>query len=358
MPARIDALLDELVKRGGAALHVAPESPAYGRVRGALEPLGAEAVGASAIEEMVFALLAPSQRERLVGERRLTFAVERSGIRYRASVARTTAGLALVVRSIPTRVPSLPELGSPEAIWKLADARRGLVLVVGPPSSGRSTTAAALVDHVNKTRVCTVSTIEDPIEVVHEERKAHIVQREVGRHVASREAGLRDAPREDAEVVYVADVATAAEVRLACELAASGVLVVATCAASGVVDALERFVERDSPDRPGVRAPLADALLAVVGQRLLPTEAGKSVVAHEILLGGPTVATAIREGHMPQLVSVMQSGAASGMCTHDMALERLLQVGRITAETALDVASDREVIAKIVARGAGSRKPS
>lgn len=358
MPARIDVLLDELAKRGGGDLHVVPERPPHGRVRGALERLGEDVLRAGEIEEMLHALLGAPQRERLAGERRLTFSLERSGVRYRASVARTAAGLGAHLRSMPTRVPSLPELGCPEAIWRLTDARHGLVLVVGPPSSGKSTTAAALVDHLNKTRACTVTTIEDPIEVVHEGRKAHIVQREVGAHVASRAAGLRQARSEDTDVVYLADMATSEEARLACELAASGALVLATCVASGVVDALEHLVAGDSPDSPGVAAPLATVLLAVVGQRLLPAEAGKKVVAHEILLGGPTVATAIREGHMPQLVSVMQSGAAAGMCTHDMALERLLQVGRITAETALDVASDREVLAKVVARAAGGRKPS
>ncbi len=355
----LDALLDEMEKRSASALHVVVGRAPHGRVKSELVVLREAPVTAEEADALLSGLLSAAQKQKLSNERRVSVAVERSGVRYRASVTRSAAGLAGVLRVVPTRVPSLAELGCPEALWRIADGRAGLLLVAGPPGCGKSTTAAALVDHVNKTRACHVCTIEDPIEVVHEPLRAQITQREVGTHVSSRESALRWVACDDAQVVYVAEIATPAEARLACELAASGVLVIAGVVASGVVDAVERLARSDREEAPNVRGLLADTLLGVVGQRLLPAEGRSYVVAHEILLATPTVATAIREGHTPQLVSVMQSGASAGMQTHDMAIERLLQAGRISADTALEMAADREVVAKVVARLAGGRsKPS
>lgn len=355
----LDALLDELEKRGASTLHLAAGQSPHARLESKLVPLRETAIGREEAEALVSSLLSPAQRERLAAGKRLTAAVDRSGVRYRLDVSRTAEGACAVLRLVPTRVPSLAELGCPEALWRIVDGRPGLLLVAGPPGSGRSTTAAALVDQVNKTRACHVVTIEDPIEVVHEPRRAQVTQREVTTHVASREAALRAAFEDDAQVVYVSELATTAEAMLACELAASGLLVIATTSASGVVDALERLVPEEPEAGQVTRGMLASALLGVVAQRLVPGEGRSHVVAHEILLASPTVATAVREGHTAQLVSVMQSGAAAGMQTHDMALERLLQLGRISADTALEMAADREAVAKIVTRHAGGRaKPS
>ena len=355
MTSRLETLLDEMEKRGATSLHVVAGRPPFGRQGRALVQLEDEPVPSGDADRLLEELLGPDQLARLAVERRLTCSVDRAGVRYRASVTRAASGASVVLRSIPTRVPSLAQLGCPEALWRLADGRAGLVLVVGPAGSGKTTTAAAILDQVNKTRACHVVTIEDPIEVVHEPRRAQISQRELGTHAPSRDAALRQVGRDEVDVVYVGDVPAAAGAAL-CELASSGMLVVATMVASSVVDGIERLLTGEVPAAPSLRGALAESLVAVVGQRLLlPTEGRSGVVAHEILLRSPTVSTAIREGHTPQLVSVMQSGAAAGMQSHDMALERLLTLGRITASAALEAAADREVIAKVVARLGGSR---
>jgi twitching motility protein PilT len=303
------------------------------------------------VDEMCAALLTPAQRARLASDRRITVAATRAGLRYRASLVRFGSALSAVLRPVPTRVPALAELGCPEALWRVADGRGGLLLVLGPSGTGKTTTATALVDHVNKTRACHIVTIEDPIEVLHEPLRAHITQREIAAHTPDRATALHEAAHDDANVVYVADVAPA-EALAVCELAASGTLVIATMVASGVVDAIEQLVAADEPGAPGVRGLLSEVLLCAVGQRLVEGSgaARAHVVVHEILLRNPTVGTAIRDGYTPQLVSVMQSGAGAGMQTHDMALERLLQVGRITPEVALEAAADRERMAKAVQR--------
>ena len=354
MTTRLDGLLDELAKRGATALHLVSGCPPFGRQARSLEQLDDGAFTLDEAEALLAKLFSVEQRARLDRERRLTVAVELAGVRHRVSVTRAATGVSLVLRPIPTRVPSLAQLGCPEALWRLADGKAGLVLIVGPAGSGKTTTATALVDQINKTRACHVVTIEDPIEAVHDPLRAQIGQREVGAHVDSREAALRQAARDEVDVVYVGDVAPPSATAL-CELACSGVLVIATMLASGVVDAVERLVAVDVPGAAGVRGALAESLVAVVGQRLLPAEARSSVVAHEILLRSPTVSTAIRDGHTPQLVWVMQSGAASGMQSHDMALERLLTLGRLQPEAALEAAADREVVTKVVARLGGSR---
>jgi twitching motility protein PilT len=351
MPSRLDALIDAMNERGATALHVVSGRAPHGRVKKELVVLRDIPVSEGEVDEMCAALLTPAQGARLASDRRITVVATRAGLRYRASLVCFGSALSAVLRPVPTRVPSLAELGCPEALWRVADGRGGLLLVVGPSGTGKTTTATALVDHVNKTRACHIVTIEDPIEVLHEPLRAAITQRELGAHTPDRATALREAAQDDVNVVYVADLCPV-DALAVCELAAAGTLVIATMVASGVVDAIEQLVSTDASSTPGVRGLLSEALLGVVGQRVVEGagSARAHVVVHEILLRSATVSTAIRDGHTPQLVSVMQSGAGAGMQTHDMALERLLQVGRITPETAVDAAADRERMTTVVQR--------
>jgi twitching motility protein PilT len=345
-------LFDELSKRGGSDLHLVAGYPPLGRVRGELGALSATSLEPAALESALLALLSAPLRARLEADLELDFSHEHEGSgRYRVRYVRSSAGLAAVFRLVP-RVLTLAELACPEVLWRLADRRGGLVLVTGPSVSGRTTTIAAMVDHINKTRACHVLTIEEPIEFLHEPLRAQITSREVGTHAPSFASALRSAARENPDVVVVSALGTAESVRLTLQLAGQGVLVLAVLDTNGATPTLERLVSRFPADeQAAIRSLLADVFAGLVSQQLVPTlDAKGRAPVHEILLGSSAVSTLIREGKTAQLLNVMQAGQAQGMQTLDAALERLLAQGRISADVAIERAVDREAFAQAVAR--------
>lgn len=350
---KIDGLFDDLMKRGGSDLHLAVGHPPLARLRGELVPLREAPIAAKELEDVLFELLSPPQRARLQADLDLDFAHAHKGSsRFRASYFSKSSGLAAVFHLIPGRAPTLAELGCPEVLWRIAERRAGLVLVTGPTAAGKSTTIAAMLDHINKARACHILTIEDPVEFVHEPLRAQITHREVGIHASTFAAAMRSAPREDPDVVLVTELRTPETTKLALQLASNGVLVFATARTNGATATLERLVDRFPVDeQPQVRGMLADSVAGVISQQLVPTADGKGRVAvHEILVGSAVVSAAIREAKSAQLLNVMQAGHAQGMQTLDMALERLITQGRISAEDALDRAVDREAFARVIAR--------
>jgi twitching motility protein PilT len=252
--------------------------------------------------------------------------------------------MAAVFRTIPTKIPSLADLGTPDAVRKLAERRAGLILVTGPTGSGKSTTLAAMIRHINETRACHILTIEDPVEFVHTPIKAQVTHREVGPHAASFATAIRSAGREDPDVVLVGELRGTETMKLALQLASFGILVFATVHTNSAPATIDRMVNSfPDAEQPQVRGMLAESLAGVVAQQLLKSADGKGrVVAQEILMGTSGVAAMIREGKTFQIPSAMQAGQAVGMQTNDMALERLLQQKRITYEAAFDRYSDRE----------------
>jgi twitching motility protein PilT len=351
--AKIDPLFDELMKRGGSDLHLGPGYPPLARIRGELVPLSEKTPDAKELEDVLFELLSPAQRARLQSELDLDFAhAHKTTARFRANYFSKTTGLGAVFRLVPNRVLTLAELSCPEVLWRLADRRAGLILVTGPSGSGKSTSLAAMLDHINKTRACHILTIEDPIEFVHEPLRAQITHREVGVHAPSYAAAIRSAGRENPDVVLIGELTSMETIKLALQLATTGVLVFATVRTNGAASTLERMVNVfPAEEQPQIRSLLAEGLGGLVAQQLIRTADGKSRVAvHEILIGSPAVSAMIREGKTAQLANVMQSGQAAGMQTMDMGLERLLTSNRISAEDALDRAVDREGFAQVIAR--------
>jgi twitching motility protein PilT len=350
---KLDALFDSLVAHGGSDLHVAPGYPPLARVRGELVALEEDALDGPSSTEMLLEILSPAQRARLQIEHDVDFAFPHGEVaRFRASYFQKTSGLGAVFRLVPPRAPALAEIGCPEVLWRLADRRSGLVVVTGPSGSGKSTTLAAMIDHINKTRACHVLTIEEPIEFVHEPLRAQITQREIGAHAASFAAALRSAARENPDVVLVSDLRSPDAIKLALELATSGVLVLAATTTNGAAPTVERLVNGFAADeQPQVRGLVAESLAGVVAQQLLRGADGKGrVAAHEVLVGSVAVAGLVREGKAGQLVGLMESGQAVGMQTMDQALERLMTAGKIAPEDALERAPDKEAFAHVVAR--------
>jgi twitching motility protein PilT len=352
--AGIDALFDQLIAAGGSDLHLGVGYPPMMRLRGDLVAMRVDAVDTAEMESLLFEIVTPDQKQIITETFDLDFAYGYGQkARFRANYFYKVTGLAGVFRTIPTRVLTLDDLGCPPAVRKLADRRSGLVLVTGPTGSGKSTTLAAMIDHINKTRACHILTIEDPVEFVHVSQKAQITHREIGTHASTYAHAIRSAGREDPDVILIGELRTNETMKLALQLASFGILVFATVHTNSASATIDRIVNSFPADeQPQVRGMLSEGLAGIVAQQLVRTADEKRRVAvHEILVGSPALASMIRENKTFQIPSLMQAGQAQGMQTMDMALERLVRAREITPETALEKAIDKESFAKLAKQG-------
>jgi twitching motility protein PilT len=349
--ARIDGLFDALLGAGGSDLHLGVGYPPLMRVRGDLTALREKAIDPQEMESLLFEITTPEQKKTIVETLDLDFAYAYGDkARFRANYFYKTSGLAAVFRTIPTRVLTLDELRCPPVLRKLSDRRSGLVLVTGPTGSGKSTTLAAMIDQINKTRACHVLTIEDPIEFVHVPQKAQITHREIGVHASSYAHAIRSAGREDPNVILIGELRNNETMKLALQLASFGILVFATVHTNSAAATIDRIVNAFPADeQPQVRGMLSESLAGIVAQQLLRTADGKRRVAvHEVLVGSSALAAMIRENKTFQIPSLMQAGQAQGMQTMDMALERYVRDKTISPEAALEKAIDKESFGKLL----------
>ena len=342
---QIDRLFDELLTRRGSDLHLGVGYPPTGRIRGELVAMGDQSLTGQDMAGLLFEILTEEQRQRFTSELDLDFAYAYGEkARFRANFFHKVTGMAAVFRTIPTKIPTLQELGCSEAVKNLAERRVGLVLVTGPTGSGKSTTLAAMIRHINETRACHILTIEDPVEFVHTPERAQVTHREVGPHASTFATAIRSAGREDPNVVLIGELRTNETMKLALQLASFGVLVFATVHTNSAPATIDRIVNAFPFDeQPQVRGLLAESLAGIVSQQLLKTADGKGRVAtQEILIGTTGISAMIRESKTFQIQSAMQAGQSFGMQTMDMALERLVALGTITYEVALERYSDKE----------------
>ncbi len=348
--ARIDALFDRLIELSGSDLHLGVGVPPMGRVRGELIPLDPKELSSTEIEALLFEITTPEQKQTICEQWDLDFAHQHgTKARFRANYFYKQTGLAAVFRTIPTKVLTLDDLKTPEAVRKLAERKSGLVLVTGPTGSGKSTTLAAMLNHINRTRPCHILTIEDPIEFVHEPLSAQITHREVGPHASSFANAIRSAGRENPDVILIGELRTNETMRLALQLASYGVLVFGTVHTNSAPATIERIINAFPMDeQPQIRGMLAESLIGIVAQQLIKTADGKGrVAALEILIGSHAIASMIRENKTFQLASMMQAGKGQGMQTMDLALERLARAGTVTPAAALEKADDKESFRKL-----------
>ncbi len=347
---KINRLFDDLLARKGSDLHLGVGYPPLVRERGELVPIRETPLENAELEDLLFEIATPSQRKQITEELDLDFAYSyENKARFRANYFYKSSGIGAVFRTIPVKVLSLAELGTPDIVMKLAERRSGLVLVTGPTGSGKSTTLAAMIDHINSTRACHILTIEDPVEFVHQPKKAQVTHREVGIHASSFAHAIRSAGREDPQVILIGELRNNETMKLALQLASFGILIFATVHTNSAPATIERIINSfPSEEQPQVRALLAESMIGIVAQQLLKTADGKGrVAALEILLGTSGVASMIRESKTFQLPSVMQGGRALGMQTLDMALEKLVKDKVVALDAALERASDKESFAKI-----------
>jgi twitching motility protein PilT len=315
------------------------------RINGRLTPLPAAETTPEDAERLIAPILSNERAEQLRASRQVDFCHKDPELgRFRTNVFYERKGVKAVLRLVPYDVPNLTDVGLPENVWEITMFSQGLVLVTGSAGCGKTTTLAALVDHINDSQHSHVLTIEDPIEYVHINREALINQREVPAHSVSFAKALRQALREDPDVILVGEMRDLETIALAITASETGHLVLATLHTTTAAATVDRIINAFAPDQQGqVRMMLADSLKAVISQALLPRRDGAGrVAAFEILRNTPNVAGLIREGKTFQIPTAMQTGAAMGMMPMDGALLALVSDGTIEPRVAYDRAQRKE----------------
>lgn len=346
-----------MAKQAGASdLHLSLGQPPNIRVQGNLSPLGLPPLDAGTLRELSLSMLTETQRAKFEADLDLDFSVEiESAGRIRGNIHYSKGAIEAAYRFISPLVPSLEKLGHHPTVAQLCGHQEGLVLITGATGSGKSTTLCAMLEHVNQHRSGVVVVLEDPIEFVFPPGLGLIKQREVGTDTRSFATGLRHALRQDPDVIAVTELRDQESVEIALQAAETGHLVLATFHAADPPKAIDRILEMFGAEMlPQIRAQLANALLAIISQRLLPTADGKSrALASEILVNNSAVRACIRRGQMEHLVGMMEIGGKDGMVTLDASLFGLVENNLISSEEALAHARDQERVGQAKAKKKG-----
>jgi len=343
--AALDRYLVFLHKQGGSDLHLSSRARPMIRLNGTIMALNMDPLPPAEVERLVLEIMPERNKEEFAQTGETDFAYELDGVaRFRCNVFRDRKGPAGAFRLIPSHIMTAEELGLPRAVLEFCRLPKGLVLVTGPTGSGKSTTLAAMIDLINRTRREHIITIEDPIEFVHENNQCLIHQREVHEHTRSFATALRAALREDPDIVLVGEMRDLETTEIAIATAETGHLVLGTLHTTTAASTVDRLIDQFPSDRQEqIRTMLSVSLKGVIAQTLLRRKDGKGrIAAMEVLVVTPAVQNNIRERKTYQIPSIMQVGAKLGMICLNDALLKLVMEDKVTAEEALAKAVDKE----------------
>jgi twitching motility protein PilT len=346
---QIEQLLKRVLDRGASDLHIRVPSKPVLRIHGQLVTQDdLPPVTDEAARELLYAIITTRQAEVFEGEKELDFAYDARGVaRFRVNVMRQRGHLSIAFRLIPLKIPSIDELGLPQILKDLVLKPRGLILVTGQTGTGKSTTLAAMINHLNENDKRNIITIEEPLEFIHENKECIIAQREVGPDTESFASALVHALRHDPDVLVVGELRDLPTIATAITAAETGHLVLGTLHTYNAPQSIDRMIDIFPSDQQmQIRIQLSQIIEAVLSQTLLPRVSGGRVAAFEIMLATPAVRNLIRERKLYQLPSVIQLGSKDNMQSLDQSLADLARDGLITKETALLKAVDVEQFEK------------
>jgi len=342
----IAELLAFVVKNKASDLHLSAGLPPMIRVHGDVRRINLPALEHKDVHAMVYDIMNDSQRKFYEENLECDFSFSIPNLaRFRVNAFVQHRGAGAVFRTIPSKVLTLEELKCPRVFVDIASQPRGVVLVTGPTGSGKSTTLAAMVDHLNENEYGHILTVEDPIEFVHESKKCLVNQREVGPHTLSFANALRSALREDPDIILVGEMRDLETIRLAMTAAETGHLVFGTLHTSSAAKTIDRIIDVfPAEEKDMVRAMLSESLRAVISQTLLKTRDGTGrVAAHEIMIGTPAIRNLIRENKVAQMYSAIQTGQQLGMQTLDQNLQDLVKRNFVSMDEARAKAANKDM---------------
>ncbi len=346
----IHDLLQEVVDKNATDLHLTVGLPPMFRIDQRLIASTYEVLTPETAKELIYSLITVEQRRKLEADKEVDFAfgIEQvSRFRGNAFIERTKTACAL--RRIPFKIPSTRELGLPPVLEEFTERSRGLVLITGPTGSGKSTTLAAMIDKVNSERSCHIITVEDPIEYIHQHKRAVIHQREVGQDTNSFATALKYSLRQDPDVILVGEMRDLETISAALTAAETGHLVLATLHTDSCTESINRIIDVFPPyQQRQVRSQLALTIEGVVTQRLLPRASGRGLVLGlEIMSATPAIRALIRDDRVHEIYGMLQAGQKYGMCTMNMSLHNLIQRELITWPRALLVSPNSEELKRM-----------
>jgi len=335
--SNIKHLLELTVERNASDLHAIVGIPPTLRIEGQLHPVPAETISTpDTVYSFLKEILSTEMLERLVVNKEIDFSLAFSEkARFRVNAYSSKGAFAISFRKIPLEIPELDSLGLPKILHSFTSLRQGFILVTGPTGHGKSTTLAAVLDEINKTRETHIITIEDPIEFIFKPLKSIISQREMGVDTHSWQIALRSVLREDPDVVLVGEMRDYETISAALTIAETGHLVFATLHTNSAAQTIDRIVDVFPDEQQDqVRLQLSNVIEAVFSMRLVPGTTGNRVVAYEMMLGSPAIKTAVRDGKTHQIDNILQTSQEIGMNTLEVSLASLIKSGKVSLETA------------------------
>lgn len=355
MELMIEDLMEQLIEMGGSDLHLTAGLPPYFRISGHLQPIGDQALSDEECQRLIFSMLNNTQRKNLEQNWELDCSYGVRGLaRFRVNVYKDRGTFAACLRALSSKIPNFDKLGLPDVVREMAEKPRGLILVTGPTGSGKTTTLAAMVDLINRTRAEHILTVEDPVEFVYEPIKSLIHQRQLGEDTKSFANALKAALREDPDIILVGELRDLETIALAITAAETGHLVFGTLHTSSAAQTVDRMIDVFPAERQTqVRVQLSNSLVGVFSQTLVPRKVVKPgefgrIMAQEIMVITPAIANLIREGKTAQIYSAIQTGGKLGMQTLEKVLADQYRAGLITFESAMSKTSRPDELQRLI----------